>query len=617
MGLGNPPRGLAATATLSAVVGLTITSKVSCFVPSALSTWKQNPSCPSRTFISNTKLRASSNAGWSASDDWSRLSSESELIDTSAIFNADISGEAARALEKEAEEAADALASANAGTTATASATATAEDPDDALIADAVETIQNSIDPSDPPLYDSPSSFAKYSSTDDAAEQAAREIGLLIRCNERPEDLLVSEGRALPVLTDEERYDVKQMVRVVEDEDGDEERYVATDFFALAVLQIFNEHATVSNDDGDNDETVLDASGVASWLTKSLGDETHIAVGMHSKEVGTIMSRYGTYGSAVITEDQFQKIYLDAVVNAMRAQERRGPLTKQNGKMTQPTAESIWRDLRNHGILPPAEEQRKKLQAELDAENGTGEASDSDSLSSSAQSTTADTIFDECEILEWGEADYSNPRSYFDINDGVSSSSGAKSSHELVELSSDRKTPKRIRDGGFVFIDEESCIGCMQCATVAPSTFVMLENGRARTYQQGSSPEIKAAVSSCPVSCMHYVGFKELKKYETARDHGDGRNDHRHFGGRNTHIPLNVAGIDSDANRRSSWYHYLRHKCYTSKQCPQKGCYDCPNYSSPGQNPYFQERHRRSERARAKDLMESGEADLWRKKAEL
>jgi hypothetical protein len=37
-----------------------------------------------------------------------------------------------------------------------------------------------------------------------------------------------------------------------------------------------------------------------------------------------------------------------------------------------------------------------------------------------------------------------------------------KSSHELVEMSFDGMTPKRIRDGQFVFIDEETCIGCTQ-----------------------------------------------------------------------------------------------------------------------------------------------------------
>lgn len=53
-----------------------------------------------------------------------------------------------------------------------------------------------------------------------------------------------------------------------------------------------------------------------------------------------------------------------------------------------------------------------------------------------------------------------------------------------------------------------------------------------------------------------------------------------------------------------------------SSSCPQRGCYDCPSYA-PGENPHFKERHRRAELARAKDFMASGEADKWRKVAEL
>ena len=87
----------------------------------------------------------------------------------------------------------------------------------------------------------------------------------------------------------------------------------------------------------------------------------------------------------------------------------------------------------------------------------------------------------------------------------------------------------------------------------------MLENGRARSFSQSSFPEVKSAIDACPVDCMHQVAFHELKEFESARDHGDGRTDHRHM---TSHTPLNVAGIDSDANHKSSWYHYLKHKCH-------------------------------------------------------
>ena len=168
-----------------------------------------------------------------------------------------------------------------------------------------------------------------------------------------------------------------------------------------------------------------------------------------------------------------------------------------------------------------------------------------------------------------------------------------------------------------VFIDEESCIGCMQCVNVSPSSFLMMESGRARTFEQRQAPDVKQAVASCPVNCMHRVTFAELKEYETARDEGDGRNDHKHLGHRRGHTPLYVAGIDSDNNHRTSWYHTLKGKCVTSSQCPQKGCYDCPRFAKPGDNPYFQKHQQNDNHIRAQYFIQRGDVDVMRKVAEL
>ena len=54
------------------------------------------------------------------------------------------------------------------------------------------------------------------------------------------------------------------------------------------------------------------------------------------------------------------------------------------------------------------------------------------------------------------------------------------------------------------------------------------DTGRARAFYQSASEDVDAAVLSCPVHCMHYVSFDELKELEIARDDGDGRTDHRH-----------------------------------------------------------------------------------------
>lgn len=156
----------------------------------------------------------------------------------------------------------------------------------------------------------------------------------------------------------------------------------------------------------------------------------------------------------------------------------------------------------------------------------------------------------------------------------------------------------------------------MQCVTIAPSSFKMLDSGRAQTYHQSNSPDVAIAVSTCPVGCMHYLAFHELKEMENARDLGDGHNHHRHMNGKGN-TPVHIARRGSDMNHKSSWYHHLKQKCFTSKTCPKNGCYDCPNFTSPGDNPYFKKRHRAAERLRAKDIIESGEGDIWRKTADL
>ncbi len=145
----------------------------------------------------------------------------------------------------------------------------------------------------------------------------------------------------------------------------------------------------------------------------------------------------------------------------------------------------------------------------------------------------------------------------------------------------------------------------------------MLNNGRARTFHQSNSPDVSIAVSACPVGCMHNVAFHELKEMENARDSGDGHKHHRHMSHNKGHTPLHIARRGGDMNHKSSWYHFLKQKCFMSKACPQRGCYDCPCYEKPGDNPFFKQIHTTAERVRAKDIMDSGEADTWRNIADL
>jgi ferredoxin len=87
------------------------------------------------------------------------------------------------------------------------------------------------------------------------------------------------------------------------------------------------------------------------------------------------------------------------------------------------------------------------------------------------------------------------------------------------------KTVKMDEDGypvldRFVHVDEETCIGCTNCATVARSTFFMEDTlGRARVFRQaGDSEELIAeAVDTCPVDCIWYVSWDDLVILETER----------------------------------------------------------------------------------------------------
>ena len=68
-----------------------------------------------------------------------------------------------------------------------------------------------------------------------------------------------------------------------------------------------------------------------------------------------------------------------------------------------------------------------------------------------------------------------------------------------------------------VWVDERKCIGCTYCSSVATNTFAMEpEQGRARAFRQdGDSDElIQEAIDTCPVDCIDWVPFEDLKKLE-------------------------------------------------------------------------------------------------------
>ncbi|MER3492930.1 MAG: ferredoxin [Mastigocladus sp. ERB_26_2] len=71
-----------------------------------------------------------------------------------------------------------------------------------------------------------------------------------------------------------------------------------------------------------------------------------------------------------------------------------------------------------------------------------------------------------------------------------------------------------------VYVDELTCIGCKHCAFVARNTFyIEPDYGRSRAMRQDGDPEevIQEAIDTCPVDCIHWIDYTELKRLEEER----------------------------------------------------------------------------------------------------
>ena len=73
-----------------------------------------------------------------------------------------------------------------------------------------------------------------------------------------------------------------------------------------------------------------------------------------------------------------------------------------------------------------------------------------------------------------------------------------------------------------VYVDEVTCIGCKHCAHVARNTFyIEPDYGRSRVMRQdGDSEEvIQEAIDTCPVDCIHWLDYTEVKQLEAERSY--------------------------------------------------------------------------------------------------
>ena len=480
----------------------------------------------------------STSSSWGVADDWSNLSSPSSAAASTTFAstsssplpsmngNYDAMEEAARILEEHDQILSewDGSEDNDENNASTRDSTYVKSSNNSDFVEDAIEMIASNSDYYETDgvqLYDTASSTSSPSVTTvtkaeaNGSKKEEDEIAFMIRCNQSPEQFLISQGRALPELTDDIKYSTNFLLEERQTS-GSAEAIVlplqpkATAFLNDSVKKIFDTYSVQVKEEEGVSMEVLDREAVSKWMTtcitspitsfetvrdtksKPWRDITakSFTMGPYDRHISAVLSRYSqNHGSGYLTLEEFQVLYLEvAWAGYIKDVKEKKLVLDQNGVATRvhiPSSEEsaiikgkkntekmlkeaslslIWRDLEAHGIFSPAEEERvqqllelEKLQASL--------------TTTSMGGKNSQPLMDECVLFD-DYADRLSHQSYSDENDsdmlGVEQAwdflkeRKEKSSYKLVEMAYDGKTPKRIRDGEHVFIDEESCIGCTQ-----------------------------------------------------------------------------------------------------------------------------------------------------------
>ena len=294
----------------------------------------------------------------------------------------------------------------------------------------------------------------------------------------------------------------------------------ATPFLDDAIRRIFRTYST-----GGMDDDIMDRDAIAKWMTTCISSplppppiSTTVTttsssfsvvanmaienIGPYDRDVSAVLSRYSQKFGLTLSE--FSDLYLEAtwagyindiaqkrislydddniddVNETTRQYKFPSPslgILYQDRKNTEgmilklASLSIVWRDLEAHGIFSPAEEERVRTLLEMESLHPSSTTEDSNRNKNNLHPS----LMDECVLFDEYEERLSRRNSEDNDEDddimGVESAwdflkrkdgGREKSSHELVEMTTDGKTAKRIRDGQFVFIDEETCIGCAQ-----------------------------------------------------------------------------------------------------------------------------------------------------------
>lgn len=367
-----------------------------------------------RSFL--LRITDSTENDWSATDNWNRLSKDNQEINTNHLLIADqITLAALRMQNFGMNPAAPELSK------------------EDQWLRHVIEHI---VTDDEEEVDTKPSSVDKHTTrTETFSDDMGREIALLVRCNQNPHDLLMEGGRMVEELTDQQRNDVRQLVQY----DGTSGAWQATPFLREAASSMFQTHVSNNKPDrqginGDSrtlaaTKSALDAVSVASWMSKSLRE----TVGPHDKRVTQAVARFGSGGYLV--EADLLNLYVTSITGE---QPQWSTITQLEHHRT-PEIMAVWRDIRNHGLVTPAEFEQSIKVAELQAKYGVLGVEDTYSPMN---------MLDECEILE--------DHMVSDVS--MTTDRHGKSSHERVDLV--RGIPIWMKDGDFgTFMDDRFTIG--------------------------------------------------------------------------------------------------------------------------------------------------------------
>jgi hypothetical protein len=374
-----------------------------------------------RSFLWHTTIDYPDDDDWSVTDNWNRLSTENEEINTNHLLNADQTTLAALRMQNFGMNPA-----------------APEQSPEDQWLNHVIEHIVTDEGADEEPALHAES----------FVDDIGREIALLVRCNENPHDLLMEGGRMVEELTEEQRNDVRQLVEYDDDDDDGEKTagaavWKATTFLREAARSMFQKHAPKKpgyvrvngdHDDGSMAATataptaaaVMNAVSVASWMSQSLRE----TVGPYDKRVAQALARYGSGG--YLSEPELLKLY----VTTITGEEQEGSSTAQQlEKYRAPEIKAVWRDIRNHGLVTPAEFAQSIKVAELQSRYGRVGVEDDDDDDDDVYSPM--NMLDECEILE--------DHMVYEVS--MTTDRQGKSSNERVDLV--RGVPIWMNDGDY------------------------------------------------------------------------------------------------------------------------------------------------------------------------